>query len=461
MRFVACGLIAVFAVSCAFADDAPLLDAEIWNNGVDIYNAGDKTNAVDTLKPLLLSREFGPRVAEVLAAVAYDKACTPGEPQALEALEESAACAQMALRAKPDDERARRNFARAAAALPSLRETRHINDVLAAAQGKDPGAILKSSRDESRRLLEACATYRTNEASKAVAFADALSDRAEKLADTWIVVKEIIAQSVTNEEDAATIVMQVDSARDATAKAARELADMEGEAYASIASAEHDFTRFHKLAAMPPDALGEDLVAQSNAWQDVETVNGRPWQGEALDYTRAFRAKFPAWARQYEQQAQADTNKPPFSAEAQAEVSALSTQLEKIQLECIDDVLPPKQEEALDLIRRIQELLPKDNSGGGQAGAQGSPSGENNQEGEPQQQDENQEQSEAPAEARQEENPGQQEQQEDAGAKESPDKEDKEVEAILKKAQERADEHEAEKRARMRVSPLPPNERDW
>ena len=34
-------------------------------------------------------------------------------------------------------------------------------------------------------------------------------------------------------------------------------------------------------------------------------------------------------------------------------------------------------------------------------------------------------------------------------------------EALLKKAQERNDEHEADKKARMRKAPLPPNERDW
>ena len=39
--------------------------------------------------------------------------------------------------------------------------------------------------------------------------------------------------------------------------------------------------------------------------------------------------------------------------------------------------------------------------------------------------------------------------------------EEQEIEAVLKKAQERSDEHEAEKKARMRKAPLPPNERDW
>ncbi|MBQ4471077.1 MAG: hypothetical protein II946_01995, partial [Kiritimatiellae bacterium] len=38
---------------------------------------------------------------------------------------------------------------------------------------------------------------------------------------------------------------------------------------------------------------------------------------------------------------------------------------------------------------------------------------------------------------------------------------DKEIEAILRRAQERSDEHEADKKARIRKAPLPPNERDW
>ena len=49
----------------------------------------------------------------------------------------------------------------------------------------------------------------------------------------------------------------------------------------------------------------------------------------------------------------------------------------------------------------------------------------------------------------------------DKDSKPEEQKEDQEVEATLKKAQERNDEHEADKKARMRKAPLPPNERDW
>ena len=45
--------------------------------------------------------------------------------------------------------------------------------------------------------------------------------------------------------------------------------------------------------------------------------------------------------------------------------------------------------------------------------------------------------------------------------KSEPTADEKEIDALLRKAQERNDEHEAEKKARMRKAPLPPNERDW
>lgn len=454
----------------AFAQETtPLNDTEIWNAGVDAYRANDLTNAVNLLRPLLLSREYGPRAAEIVAAIAYDRACTPGATDALEQLEEAAAAAQIALRSPGDEARKKANFLKAVESLPALRETAHINKVIEKAQGRNPAHMLKDARDEARGLMIESAVYRTNTAELAVKLSDELSTRAETIADTWICIKELIAQSVTNEEEAATITMQVDQAKEKTLKGAKELADMDPMAYSSLADAEHDFTRFHKRIALPPDAIIEDAIAQSNAWQDVETINGRPWQQEALDYTRAFRLKFPAWAREYEIQAQADTNKPPFTSEAQAEISALSTELEKLQIECVKDILPPKQEQALEIIEKIRELLPKDNSGGASAGAQGTPQGgddnkSQNPDGSDNQQNEGESENDSSSEERQEENPEQAEEksgeaEEGEESAEKPD--DREIEAILKKAQERADEHEAEKRARMRKTQLPPNERDW
>ena len=436
-------------VLTAGADEPPVTDGEVWNEGVEYYRAGDVTNALRVLRPLMLSKTHGPRAAEVVAKLEHERGN----------LEEAASAAQIALRAAPDDAKANRNFTRATDGLPQARETKRINDILKAAQGQDPGAMMLAATKDARALMTEAGGFLTNAPAKVVALSDALSKRAEKLADTWIPVREVIAQSVTNQEQAATIVAQIEQAQAKTKKAAKAFGDLDNEAFGTMSDVEHDFTRFLKLTALPPAAIGEDLVSQSNAWMDVEAFNGRGWQQDALDYTRAFRAKFPAWARAYEQQAQADTNKPPFTAEDQAKISGLATELEKLQMECCEKSLPPNQEKALDLLRQIQELLPKDKNGGG-----GQQNQQQNQQDQKQQADDNknnqqqdQKQDQDPSQSSQESQPSQ----DDAEEQPEDSKEDQELEATLKKAQERNDEHEAEKKARMRKTPLPPNERDW
>ena len=459
------GLAPVASASSADEAAAPLTDGEVWNQGVDYYRAGDVTNALRVLKPLMLSKTHGARAAEVVAKLAHEK----GDA------EEAAAAAQIALRAAPDDTKANRNFTRATDGLLAARETKHVNDVLKATQGQDPGALLLAATKDARRLFAESATYRTNAPARAVALADRYAAAATKLADAWIPVRQAIAQSVTNEEQAATIVAQIEQAEAKTKSAARALGDLDESAYATLSDVEHDFTRFLKMAILPPAAMDEDLAAQSNAWLDVEAFNGRAWQQDALDYTRAFRAKFPMWAKMYEQQAQADTNLPPFTAEAQAKVSALATELEKKQLACVEKVMPPEQEESIRIIEQIRELLPKNpNGGGGQNSQQpqqqnqkndkqnqqsSQPNGQQKQD--QQQKDQNQKNE---SDEKQTEDPNENRQPEDSDAEENDDeesKEDQELEATLKKAQERNDEHEADKKARMRKAPLPPNERDW
>lgn len=433
------------------ATEPAMTDGEVWNEGIDYYRDGDVTNALKTLRPLLLSKTHGARAAEVVAKLEYEKGN----------LEEAANAAQIALRAAPEDAKANRNFTRATDRLPAIREEEHLKSVLKAAEGKDPGAMLLAATKDCRALMAESGAYRTNRAEKAVALADALAKRAERLSDSWIPVRELIAQSVTNEEQAATISAQIDAARKKTKDAAKRLGDLDPEAYPLLSDVEHDFTRFVKLTVMPPAAMDEDLVAQSNAWLDVEQFNGRSWQQDALDYTRAFRAKFPAWARAYEQQAQSDTNKPPFTAEDQAKISALATELEKLQMECVEKSLPPSQEDALRIINEIRELLPKDPNGGQQQQQKNDQQQKNNQNQQQNQNQQNQDQQQQQQDQQQSEGEDDKDKDEPDEGDDQQDSEDQEVEAVLKKAQERSDEHEAEKKARMRKAPLPPNERDW
>lgn len=412
-------------------------DAEVWNEGVEYYRSGDVTNALRVLRPLMLTRSHGARAAEVVAKLELERGNN----------EEAANAAQIALRANPNDAKANRNYTRAVDGLAELRETRLINDVLAQHQGADPSVLMMGATKESRMLMDAIAGYRTNDAVKAVALADELSGRALELSNLWLPVKVAICQAVTNEEQAATIVAQVDQARERTRLAARQTADMEPEAYSTIADVEHDCTRFLKMTILPPEAIGEGMESQSNAWTNAERLNGRDWQQEALDYTRAFRAKFPAWARAYEQQAQNDTNSAPFTAEDQAKISVMATELEKLQMEGLESGDKSIQKRALEMIGEISDLMPKSKSNQPNPAQDGTP--QQNDQGDGRQNGEQEQQSEA---ADKEDG--------EAQSAEQPE-DDKEIEAILRKAQERSDEHEADKKARMRKSPLPPNERDW
>ena len=470
MRFFACVFAAVFSAGAAFASDGPLTDGEIWNKGVDLYREGNATNALAVLKPLLLSKTHGARAAELVAKLEYDAAHKPGAPDALKHLEEAAHAAQIALRANPDDKRANDNFTRATDGLAALRETKRIDAVIEAAKKKDPSSMLGDAVREIRAIASEASTYSTNAARVAISRADALSARASRLADVWIGVKELVCSSVTNAEDAATISSRVDAARAKTGEIAEMLGDMEDGASYKIAEVEQDFTDFFKMAVLPPQAIRIDLEAQSNAWQDVDAEYGRPWQNEALDYTRAFRAKFPAWADAYSAAAQSDTNKPPFTAEARKEVETLSARLEELQTACVKDILPPLQEESVGIIERIIELLPQDKGGGGSGGGQGSSQNDSKDgKNDKDKQDSGDKQNEDPGTApenQEEETPSGDEEKEDerqaaAGDEEAKSQDEREIEAVLKKAQERNDEHETRKKARQRKARLPPNERDW
>ena len=280
-----------------------------------------------------------------------------------------------------------------------------------------------------------------------------------------------------------TINAQVEEARTATEAAAVALSDINPEAQDHLKKAENAFTRFWKLAIMPPEACAESMLSQTNELLKVENEYGRDWQQEALEFTKAFRAKFPMWAQAYEQQAQADTNKPPFTKEAQAEISALATEVEKLQIELAKDKAEDvkverkgggkaaeraaKQFDTLKKLARIQELLPKDKNGGGgqnqnQQNQQNQNQDQNKDKNKDENKDQNQQQNQDQQQDQQENKDDKKEQEEkQSAAEEQEKKNDEKVEDVLRRAQERSDQHEADKKARMKKAPLPANERDW
>ena len=442
---------------------AVLSDSEIWNKGVDEYRQGLYTNACATLQPLMLSRTHGARAAELVGAIRHGErknVAAENPVEALAAAESAMNAMQITLRANPADERIRRNFTRAADGIGELRQAAHVAKVLKDAAGQQTGQIVAQALAETRAIMEEQKHVFTNSPAETIAKSEALAKRAAKVADALIPVKQSIAASVTNEQQAAYIVNDIENARTAIGNAETKLADLSPDADIDLANAESAFYRFRKMTISPPDAIDEDIIAQTNAFADIPEFNSRPWQGEALDFTRAFRAGFPQWASQYEQQAQADTNKPPFTKEAQAEISALATEVEKKQIELEKSELPHIQQECLEMLERIRELLPKDNN------SQNGQDGKNNQ-NQNQNQDQNKDRDKQDGEDDQNKDDSQQDENKDPGQQEEKQqsaqepKDQKDVDDLLRKALERSAEHENDKKERARKMPPRPNERDW
>ena len=354
--------------------EAQLSDREIWNKGYDFWKAGDVTNALATLQPLLLSRTHGARAAEVVGALQYatrgaeieqvkKAAGVQAQGSALEPLrrackagEDSAAALQIALRATPEDPRANRNFARALTGLKDLRDELHVAEVLDAAKNKNPKDQMTEAAKEALALLKAQAGVLTNEAAQAVAESESLAARAEKLADTLIPLKQQVFQSVTNEQQRMTIVGDVEATRDLTIKAAEQLGDLSPEAAENLSKAETAFHRYWKGVLDPPGALTEGLRAQTNVVTKAERENGRDWQQEAAEFSQVFLAGFQQWAQQAcAQDASSASNKPPYTAEVAQQVATAMQAIAQQQAELLKDPKGEIQTQVLTGLNRVQE----------------------------------------------------------------------------------------------------------
>ena len=341
---------------------AALDDREVWNKGVDYYRAGDWTNALATLHPLMLSRTHGPRASEVVGAIlnaeakaalaqaksaqgvhAEDATLAPLR-RAVSAREEGAWAMQRALRAAPDDPRANRNYTRAMDGLKELRDELHVEEVLAKAKGRDPKAQMAEAAREALALLREQEGVLTNEAGMAIARSEALAKRAERLADALIPLKRTVLETVTNEQQAAEIVGEVEATRDSTLRAADQLADLSSDASLSLSTSENAFHRYWKGLLDPQDALAEAVISQSNAVSRAARVNGRDWQQEALDFTQIFGARFPEWVqKQCAQDVSTSSNEPPYTVRVARDISNAARELVKTQQALLKD---PKDEDA-------------------------------------------------------------------------------------------------------------------
>lgn len=454
-------------LSAARGADKDEADSYRYNAAYAYYQAKNNDKCIETLRPLLTNKKYVARAGELLAKLQMETARVKGaeDPTAkYEALKEAAMGFQLALREAPKDERCNRNFSRAVWPLPEAREAAHIAKVMKEHGQTPPDQLLGTMLREQRGLMEEVYPLFTNEAPEMIRIADALGARQEKQSDLWIPLKQHIIQAVTNQQQQAQVVQQIELTRDMMKGASEALYDLLPEAVGEVAQSEPAVYQLWKAVAAPPNLIDEDIICQSNAIKKLEAryLQGRETQPEALQLTTLFSQRFPEWAQQYEQQAQANTNMPPFKAEDQAKIKELATHTEKLQ----EEILNPKtaeidhpglKQQALKNLLEIRDLLPKN------------PSSAQNQQQQQQQQEQQQEQKQDQQEQQQQEDKQDQQQEQQQEQKEEQQQEQqekkeeppKDVQELLRRALEREKERENEKKERMNRLPMSPSERDW
>ena len=449
----------------------------VYNEAVDAYLAGDATNAASLLLPLSANPDF-PAAAELYGAAEFKKSFDPvlatNAAERVELLSGAARGFRTALAKNAGDERLQRNLYRATSALPVLRETAHVDAVLARHAQEQPPQLIARMLGEQRAVAEALRTLATNRSAAArISGLESLATRQRLVGDMWIPLKPALTnpQAVTNEQQRAMVGQMVEEARSAMDRAAQALEDVdEAAAVEPLALAENAAFGFWFMTAEPPGLIDEGILCETNV---VDSPLKPKWplredNATALALSKSFSERFPEWAKQYiaqdaqRRQQEGSTNAPSFTEENVAKINELMEQLLWLQdYNCKTTNVADRvsgAREALSFLYKIRDLLPKDGGGSSSADQQQQQQAQNQQQ---EKQDEKQDRQQQEQQENQQNEERQDEEQESKPAEESKDEPPPDVEEALRKALQREREHEADKQRQRREYPMPPNSRDW
>jgi len=479
-----------------------------YNAAAALFAAGAYRQAADLLRSLTAA---GPRrraewqqgLGAALYRQAGDMAPTNAEQYAEQArvMREAGEAFRESARVASGEAADRENLAVVLDALPGLEEQARITKLLEKHQATPAPALAEQMLAGQRRLLDAIPRAFTNHSPARIRQLEELSAEQKANADLWIPLKSKWAAAQggrASPPDADAWDALVESTRESMLDAAEGLRNLDPAAYRAAVLSENGVYQLWKGMASYSQILEEDLRRQTNAIRltvKADDPSGpavdRPYaeQAEALELTRIFTNRFSAAVPPAGLPPPADpspaaaTNKADAAAgglspEARRQILDLARQAGEAQTAARTRLEQGEPAAALaderrscELLRQIQDLLPKQSSEQPSSGAgQDQPKQQ-----EPPQEPDEQERSEAPPSeappAEQppppSEEPGQPPPEptgEEEGQSPPPEQEEmteEEIRQLLERALEREKEHEAEKRRRERRIRLTPLDRDW
>ncbi|MBT3191112.1 MAG: hypothetical protein HN341_01010, partial [Verrucomicrobia bacterium] len=458
------------------------------NAAVALAEAGDFGGSADIFRELSLQTRRGEKDDNLALGSALFRAAEEiGDAEDAEKAQQRATLLREAgeafkesWRYNADDENARDNVA---ITITQLADAEAEAKALALAKQYEqmPAPQLADQMlAEQREIATELPAAITNTSPGRIAQIEALAKRQKSLSDLWTPLKGKLAQamsqqgSASNAQHFAALTQLMESTHEEMRDGAHKLRDLDAEGFRSSKVAEHGTYQLWKTVAPHDMILREDLRQQTNVIGRVEgTIPPDPYsdpgaiQSEAASLTELFKQRFeqavpeegtapPPGATPAPDTTDGEQPQPEgISAETRAEILKLADEaiaeqnLAATLLKDGDKTMALEaQHQSQEKLTAIQALLPKQQNQ------------QQDQQQQDQQQQDQQDQQQQDQQQNQQEQSEEQEQPE-ASEPQEEDPEQQDIRKLLEKALEREREHEAEKRRREELIPLPPFERDW
>lgn len=470
-----------------------------YNAAASYFKAGKYAEAADIFRELdLTTTVIDSPVASGLGSSVYRQAkaveqSEGGEPESVaKLLKEAGESFRKSARGENADRETLQNLAVVLDQLPEAEEKALIDSLVKKHQQTSApeltAQMLNNQRDIETEMKKAFA----NDDPAQIAQLEQLAKRQKENSQLWIPLKGKLLEAMAQQEQGqdpqkmAAMSQNIEMLRDNMVTASEELRNIDTGSQDSVYASKMAIYRMWKSIADYQALLQEDMHLQSNIIQNTSAqLPDQPVmeaaQAEASDLTKLFTERFtkavPEGGSEPPPAPPTDTNTVSTNSSAAAEQQGISaadrakildlagqastsqeSALKLIKEGKLAESLP-EQQKSYDLLKEINELLPKDKKQNQQQDQSQPKNQEQNQEQKQEQdnQDQKQEQNQQqpPEEQPQENKPEQQE--EDKQDDQTPE----DIKKLLEKALQREKEHEAEKRKRNRSIPLSPRERDW
>lgn len=445
---ILCAIPVFLLASVSAAGEAPNPRA-LYNEALGLYAAGDAQRAWETASGIPGAKN--PETLRLMGASAFKAAekleKEGGKPsQRLEWLERAASAFGEALILSEEKDKDRMNLAVSREKMLETGILAEEEKALEENATKDVPALLEEMLSMEREIAREAANAKNTRAKDRIAKYGDLAAREDKVVRKWIALKQKIAESgaFTNENALAEAMAAVERGR---AKALASKAALEGAdgaaALTKLELSEDAAFGLWVSGAEVPSLLKEDILAQTNFYNLAKEGHSGAGQGSrAYGITALFEKKFPEWAQREIENALSATNAAPaFTEENAGEISRHLESLKWVQKDTLSVTNAPERArgamEALEILGKISELMPKKPDEGGGSGAREKEDEEKKEEEDGGKQ--NKEERETPGDNPQDQSNGNDGEEDAANA----DMDD--VDALLEMILQREQEHESQK----------------